>query len=321
MANMRTALVGLLASRIAIAILTLGFVSVAVFIGTEILPGDVAEAVLGQSATPEAVAGLRHALHLDDPAYIRYFLWLGGLLWGDPGRSLVNNLPVAGLIASRLPNSLMLAGVTAVVCVPIALVLGITSAVWRGSLFDRAANFLTMSIVAVPEFLIATLCVIVFAVHLRWFPALSYADGIASFDQFFRLFALPVFTLSCVMIAQMMRMTRAAVIDTLRSPYIEMAVLKGARPMRIVLTHALPNTIGPIANAVALSLSYLLGGTIIVEIIFNYPGLARLLVDAVSTRDMPLVQACVMIFCSAYLFLVMLADIAGILSNPRLRYR
>ncbi|UVO30449.1 ABC transporter permease [Bradyrhizobium arachidis] len=318
---MNTGLFRLVASRIAIAILTLAFVSAAVFIGTEILPGDVAEAVLGQNATPEAVAGLRQVLHLDQPAYIRYFRWLGGLLSGDPGRSLVNDLPVAGLIASRLPNSLILASVTAVVCVPIALVLGITSAIWRGSFYDRAASFLTMSVVAVPEFLIATLLVIVFAVNLRWFPALSFAAGIVSLDQFFRLFALPVFTLSCVMIAQMMRMTRAAVIDTLRSSYVEMAVLKGARPMRVVLTHALPNAIGPIANAVALSLSHLLGGAIIVEIIFNYPGLARLLVDAVSTRDMPLVQACVMIFCLAYLFLVMIADIAGILSNPRLRHR
>ncbi|WP_439402543.1 ABC transporter permease [Bradyrhizobium sp. DASA03068] len=306
--------------RMATAILTLAFVSAAVFAGTEILPGDVAEAVLGQNATPEAIEGLRQALHLDAPAYVRYFLWLGALLSGDPGRSLVNNLPVAGLIASRLPNSLMLAGVTAVVSVPVALTLGILSAIWRGSLFDRVASFLTMSVVAVPEFLIATLCVIVFAVHLHWFPALSYANGIVSLDQFFRVFALPVFTLSCVLIAQMMRMTRSAVIDTLRSSYVEMAVLKGARPMRVALIHALPNAIGPIANAVALSLSFLLGGVVIVEIIFNYPGLARVLVDAVSVRDMPLVQACVMIFCAAYLFLVMLADIAGVLSNPRLRH-
>lgn len=318
---MNTALVRLLASRIAVAVLTLLFVSVVVFIGTNILPGDVADAVLGQSATPEAVAGLRHALHLDQPAYIRYFLWLGGLLTGDLGRSLVNDLPVASLIASRLPNSLMLIAVTAVVCVPIALMLGITSAIWRGGLYDRAASFLTMSVVAVPEFVIATLAVILFAVKLRWLPAFSDAVNIDSIGQFFRAFTLPVFTLSCVMTAQMMRMTRAAVIDTLRSSYVEMAVLKGARPMRVVLAHALPNAIGPIANAVALSLSYLLGGAIIVEIVFNYPGLARLLVDAVSTRDMPLVQACAMIFCAAYLFLVLLADVASILSNPRLRYR
>lgn len=318
---MKSVLGRLIAVRIAIATLTLGFVSVAVFAGTEILPGDVVQVVLGQNATPDAVAAMRHILHLDQPAYVRYFLWLGGMLSGDPGRSLVNGLPVAGLIASRLPNSLMLVGVTAVISVPIALVLGITTAIWRDSVFDRAVSFLTMSVVAVPEFVIATLCVIVFAVRLRWLPALSYAAEIVSFEEFFRLFALPVFTLSCVMIAQMMRMTRAAVIDTLHSSYVEMAVLKGARPIRVVLTHALPNAIGPIANAVALSLSYLLGGTIIVEIIFNYPGLARLLVDAVSTRDMPLVQACIMIFCAAYLFLVMLADIAGILSNPRLRHR
>ncbi|MCP3371782.1 ABC transporter permease [Bradyrhizobium cajani] len=318
---MNTAVVRLIAGRIVIAILTLLFVSLAVFVGTEILPGDVAQAVLGQNATPEAVAGLRHALHLDQPAYIRYFLWLGSLLSGDPGRSLVNGLPVATLIASRLPNSLMLAFVTAVICVPIALMLGILSAVWRGSRFDRAVSFVTMSIISVPEFMIATLLVIVFAVNLRWFPALSYAAGKVSLDQFFRLFALPVLTLTCVMIAQMMRMTRAAVIDTLRSSYVEMAVLKGASPIRVVLTHALPNAIGPIANIVALNLSFLLGGAIIVEVIFNYPGLARLLVDAVSTRDMPLVQACVMIFCATYLFLVMLADISGILSNPRLRHR
>jgi len=317
---MNTAVVRLLANRIVIAILTLLFVSGAVFVGTEILPGDVADAVLGQNATPEAVAGLRQALHLDQPAYLRYFLWLSGLLFGDPGRSLINDLPIAELIASRLPNSLMLACVTAVICVPIALTLGILSAIWRGSPFDRAAGFITMSIISVPEFMIATLLVIVFAVNLRWFPALSYATGMVSLEQFFRPYALPVFTLSCVMIAQMMRMTRVAVIDTLRSSYVEMAVLKGARPARVVLAHALPNTIGPIANVVALNLSFLLGGAIIVEIVFNYPGLARLMVDAVSTRDMPLVQACVMIFCSVYLFLVMLADIAGILSNPRLRH-
>lgn len=312
----------LLAGRIVISILTLAFVSLVVFLGTEILPGDVAQAVLGQDATAETVAALRHALHLDQPAYLRYFLWLGRLMTGDAGQSLVNNnLPVAGLIASRLPNSLMLASVTAMVCVPAALVLGVTSAIWRGSFYDRAASFLTMSIVSVPEFVVGTLVVVVFAVNLRWFPALSYSAGTVSFDQFFRIFALPVFTLSCAMIAQMMRMTRAAVIDTLRSSYVEMAVLKGARPMRVVLTHALPNAIGPIANAVALSLSYLLSGTIIVEIVFNYPGLARLLVDAVSTRDMPVIQACVMIFCSAYLFLVLLADIASILSNPRLRHQ
>jgi peptide/nickel transport system permease protein len=311
----------LIAQRLVIAVVTLAFVSVAVFLATEILPGDVAEAVLGQSATPEAVAGLRAALHLDQPAYIRYFIWLHGLLSGDPGRSLVNNLPVATLIGSRLSNSLLLAAVTAAFCVPVALALGITSAIWRKSAYDRLISLVTLSAVAVPEFFVATLAVVVFAVHLHWLPALSTSPSIDSVERFFRVFTLPVLSLSCVIIGQMVRMSRSAVLDALRQPYVEMAVLKGARPARVVLLHALPNAIGPIANSVALSLSHLLGGVIIVETIFNYPGLAHLLVDGVATRDMPLVQAVAMMFCAGYLILVTIADIAGIVSNPKLRFR
>jgi peptide/nickel transport system permease protein len=243
------------------------------------------------------------------------------LLTGDPGHSLVNGLSVASLIGGRLSNSLLLAGITAAFSVPVALVLGVTSAIWRGTVYDRAANLATLSAVAVPEFFIATLMVIIFAVHLHWLPALSAATNVTSVGQFFRVFTLPVLSLSAVIIAQMARMSRAALLDALRSPYVEMAILKGARPARIVLHHALPNAIGPIANAVALSLSHLLGGVIIVEKIFAYPGLAHLLVDGVATRDMPLIQACAMIFCAGYLLLVTIADVAGILSNPKLRFR
>jgi peptide/nickel transport system permease protein len=311
----------LIGERLLFALATLAFVSAAVFFATEILPGDVAEVVLGQSATPEAVAGLRAALHLDRPAYIRYFIWLHGLLTGDPGRSLVNNLPVAELIGSRLPNSLLLAGVTTAFCVPLALTVGITSAIGRGSLYDRLTSFAALAAVSVPEFFVATLAVVIFAVNLHWLPALSTSPTMGSAVAFLRTFTLPVLALSSAIIAQMVRMCRVAVLDALRSPYVEMAVLKGARPARIVLYHALPNAIGPIANAVALSLSHLLGGAIIVENIFAYPGLAHLLVDGVATRDMPLVQACAMIFCAGYLLLVTIADIAGILSNPKLRFR
>jgi peptide/nickel transport system permease protein len=310
----------LIAQRLLVALVTLAFVSVAVFLATELLPGDVAEVVLGQSATPEAVAGLRDALHLDQPAYLRYFTWLHGLLTGDPGRSLVNNVPVATLIGSRLSNSLLLAAVTAAFCVPVALTLGITSAIWRNSAYDRLVSLVTLSAVAVPEFFIATLAVVVFAVHLHWLPALSTSPSVDSAQRFFRVFTLPVLSLSCVIIAQMVRMSRAAVLDALHRPYVEMAILKGARPARVVLLHALPNAVGPIANSIALSLSHLLGGVIIVETIFNYPGLAHLLVDGVATRDMPLVQAVAMMFCAGYLILVTIADIAGIVSNPKLRY-
>jgi peptide/nickel transport system permease protein len=258
---------------------------------------------------------------LDVPATQRYVQWLGGLLRGDLGMSSTSRVPVGELIGSRLPNSLLLAAVTALFSVPIALSLGIASAVWRGSWFDRAASTGAVAVVSVPEFLVATLAVLVFAVQLRWLPALSYVSDIESLGQLLRAFAMPVLTLCCVIIAQMMRMSRAAVIDQLEAPYIEMVRLKGASPLRIVLAHALPNAVGPIANAVALSLSYLLGGVIIVETIFNYPGIAKLMVDGVSQRDMPLVQACAMLFCAGYLILVTTADIFGIVTNPRLRHR
>jgi peptide/nickel transport system permease protein len=299
----------LLAARLATSLLTLLIVSVLVFAATEMLPGDVAQAVLGQSATPDAVAALRASMHLDQPAWLRYLGWLGGLLTLHPGRSLVNDLPVASLIGSRLPNSLLLAGLTAAVAVPVALMLGITAAVWRGSRYDRIVGVLTISAVSVPEFLVATLAVLVFAVQLRWLPSMFYRLDLSSPLQMLRVFAMPVVTLSFVVIAQIARMTRAALTNVLDSSYVEMAVLKGVRPVRLVLRHALPNVLGPVVNAVALSVSFLLGGVIIVETIFNYPGLAKLMVDAVSTRDMPLVQACAMIFCTVYLLLVLLADI------------
>ena len=311
----------LLLSRLAAAIATLWFVASAVFVITSLLPGDVAQQLLGQSATPDAVAGLRKALGLDVPPLQRYLQWLGALVSGDLGKSLVNGMPVAALIGSRIGNSLILAGITAAIAVPTAILLGIAAATSRGRLLDRLVGAGTVLVVSVPEFLIASVLVLIFAVHLKWVPALSQLGRLDSIWDIVRTFALPVVTLSCVIIAQMARMTRAALIDALSSSYVEMAVLKGASRSRIILHHALPNTIGPIANAVAFSLSFLLGGVIIVETIFNYPGIAKLMVDGVATRDLPLVQACAMLFCGAYLILVTIADIAAILANPRLRHQ
>jgi peptide/nickel transport system permease protein len=309
----------LIANRFGAGILTLLAVSVVIFTITNLLPGDAAQAMLGQDTTPELLAALREKFGLDQPAHIRYFHWLGGLLQGDPGIALANGLPVAELIGSRLPNSLTLAAATAAVSVPLALAIGIGTAMVRGSLFDRVVNVATVWVVSVPEFLIATVAVLIFAVKLRWLSALSRTDDIATFGEFLRVYAMPVMTLCCVIVAQMARMTRAAVIDQLNSSYVEMARLKGVRPVRMVLTHALPNAVGPIANAVALSLSYLIGGVIIVESIFNYPGIASLMVDSVTMRDMPVVQACAMLFCAGYLVLLTIADVASVLSNPRLR--
>jgi len=311
--------VSLVLGRLGLALVTLLIVSFVVFAATEMLPGDVAQILLGQAATEEAVAGLRAAMHLDDPAILRFVRWLAGLLQGDLGTSYANNMPVAELIGGRLANTLALAAVTTMVAVPVALFLGITTAMYRGRLYDRTVSTLVVGIISVPEFMIATLAVLVFAVWLRWLPALSFASDVTGLLDVLRAYAMPVITLAFVISAQIIRMSRAAVIETLKMPYTEMALLKGASRARIVLRHALPNAIGPIVNALALSLSYLVGGVIIVETIFNYPGIAKLMVDAVATRDLPLIQTCAIIFCLSYLALITAADIVAILSNPRLR--
>jgi peptide/nickel transport system permease protein len=311
----------LVVGRILAGLGSLLAVSAVVFAITAVLPGDAAEERLGQDATPEAVKALRHEMGLDRSPVLRYFDWLRGMAQGDPGKSVVTGMPVREAVASRLPNSLLLAAVTTAFAVPLALGLGILCALWRGSTFDRFTSMTAVAVVSVPEFLVATLAVLVFAVQLKWLPALSYEVEMSSPGKMLHSFALPLLSLGSVIVAQMMRMTRAAVIDQLAAPYIEMVRLKGASAARTVLFHALPNAIGPIANAVALSLSYLLGGVIIIEVIFNYPGIAKLMVDGVVQRDMPLVQACAMIFCAGYLILVMLADVCGIVANPRLRHQ
>ena len=305
---MNLQIIRLILTRLLAGAASLLIVSAVIFAITDILPGDAAQEQLGQYATPEALAALRAQMGLDRPASARYLDWLGGMLTGDPGKSLVAQTPVAQMIGSRLPNSLLLAGITTLISVPVALLLGVLCAVLRGSWFDRLVSSGAVAVVSVPEFLVATLLVLVFAVQLKWLPAISYSGGSPTLAQMFKYFT-------------MLRMTRAAVIDQLRAPYVEMLVLKGASPARIVVAHALPNAVGPIANAVALSLSYLLGGVIIIETIFNYPGIAKLMVEGVTQRDMPLVQTCAMIFCAAYLLLVLFADMCGILANPRLRHQ
>lgn len=317
---MNNIILRLIAQRLGIMLLTLVIVSFAVFAATQMLPGDVAEILLGQAATPEAVAGLRESMGLNQPAILRYVLWLWGLTQGDFGLSYVTREPIAELIAGRLGNSLRLAGVTTLFSVPLALTLGILAALYKGTLFDRIVSTVTVTVISVPEFMVATIAVLIFAVYLKWLPALSYANEITSLWHMLKTFAMPVIVLTFVISAQMIRMSRAAVIETLNTPYCEMALLKGASKARVVMVHALPNSLGPIANAVALSLSYLLGGVIIVETIFNYPGVAKLMVDAVATRDLPLIQSCAMIFCFGYLMLIMMADIVSIISNPRLRH-
>jgi len=300
--------------------LTILVVSALVFVGTEILPGDVATAILGQYGTPETVQAIRDSLGLDRPAYVRYFEWLHDLITGDLGNSLANGRKITELILERLGNTIMLAVFTASIAVPLAVILGIIAAMFPGTVFDRVVTVGTLCIISVPEFFIAALMVLLFAVSLQWLPAISFSHGHQTFFQTMRILTLPVLTLTFASLAHMTRMTRTAILNVVTSPYIEMALLKGASRKRIILRHALPNALSPIFYVIAINLAWLVSGVVIVETVFAYPGIAKLMVDAVSTRDLPLVQAVGMIFCGTYVVLNILADVLSIIANPRLRH-
>jgi peptide/nickel transport system permease protein len=294
--------------------------SVLIFVACEILPGDVAEMQLGQYGTPETIAALRQELGIDRPPVERYFTWLWGVLHGDWGTSITTRGPVSELLTERLANTARLAAVTAAIAVPLAVGTGILMALWAGSAFDRAASVILLAFSATPEFLLATVAVLAFAVHLGWLPAVSYVDPSTSFARLATALAMPVAVLVLHVTAQIARMTRATIVNLLHLPYIEMALLKGVPPLRRILVHALPNIVGPVANVVALNVAYLVSGVVVVETIFAYPGMARLMIDAVTARDMPVIQACAMIFSMVYVLLILAADLLALGSNPRLRH-
>jgi len=318
--------------RLVLGLLTLFVVSIVIFIAVNMLPGDFAQAILGQGATPEAVEAIRRDLGLDQPPVIRYFQWLGRALQGDLGSSFAQAnfanftgtesgaTTVAAQIAPRFANTMFLAGVTAAIAVPVSLVLGILAALYRNSAFDRVANIFTLSSISSPEFFLAYVLILFLAVLNPLLPSLSNIYSDMTLGQRVERTLLPALTLTLVVTAHMMRMTRAAIINLLASPYIEMARLKGLSPLRVIVHHALPNALAPIINVIALNLAYLITGVVVVEVVFVYPGIGQLFVDAVKIRDIPMVQACCLIFAAAYILLNFLADILSILSNPRLRH-
>lgn len=306
-------------SRLALGVLTLLAVSVLIFAATEILPGDVASAVLGQGATPETLAVFRKELGLDRPASMRYLEWFYGALQGDLGISMTNKRAIADEVAPRFMNTMFLALFAAAIAVPLSVGLGILSAINEGKLVDRVANVLSLMTISVPEFFIAYLLILVFSVQLDWLPSLAtvYPEmGLA--DRLYAT-ALPAVTLTLLVAAHMLRMTRASVLSVMSQPYIEMAFLKGLHRTRVVISHALPNAAAPIIAVVALNLAYLIVGVVVIEVVFVYPGVGQLMVDAVSKRDLPVVQACGLIFAGAFVLLNTAADIFAILVNPRLR--
>ncbi len=320
------AVVSTIIKRLLLGLLTLFVVSLIIFGSIQFLPGDFAEAVLGQAATTETVAAFRKELGLDQPAYIRYFDWIGSVMTGDFGTSFSGRAAsgvdrsrsVAELIAPRLANTLFLAGMTAVVAVPLALILGITAALWRNSYYDRIVNASTLTTISFPEFFVAYILVLLLGTLWAVFPSLADVQQGMSFGERVYKTALPSLTLTLVIVAHLMRMTRAAIINLLASPYIEMAQLKGESPMRVILFHALPNAWAPIATVTAFNLAYLVVGVVVVEVVFVYPGIGQLMVDAVSSRDIPVVQACALIFAATYILLNLIADVIGIATNPRL---
>ncbi|MEX0953704.1 MAG: ABC transporter permease [Rhizobiaceae bacterium] len=310
----------LIAQRIALGILLLFAVSVLIFAGTQILPGDVAQSILGQAATPEAVANLREELGLNQPAVVRYFQWLGGVLTGDLGTALSNGQDIAASIGKRLSNTLFLASVAAVVSVPLAIVLGLVAVRYRNGPVDKAISGLALASTSLPEFFIGYVLVFIFAVKLQWFPGVSTVyDGMPFLDRL-NAVALPAAALTLVVLAHMMRMTRAAILNVMQSAYIETAELKGLSAFDVIRRHAFPNAIAPIVNVVMLNLAFLVVGVVVIEVIFVYPGMGQYLVDHVSKRDVPVVQAVGLIFAAVYIGLNIFADIASILANPRLRH-
>ena len=313
--------------RLGLGLATLFVVSVIIFSAIEMLPGDFGQAVLGQSATQETIAAFRRELGLDQPAYLRYLHWVGNAVQGDLGTSFsgrnagssgAGSRFVVDLIAPRFWNTLFLASITAVIAVPISLLLGITTALYRNSIYDRSVNTATLTTISFPEFFVAYILILVLGSLWPIFPSLANVNQSTPLGE--RLFrtVLPAMTLTLVIIAHMMRMTRAAIINRLAGPYIQMARLSGASRTEVIVKHALPNAWAPIATVIAFNLAYLVVGVVVVEVVFVYPGIGQLMVDAVTARDIPVVQGCALIFAMTYIILNLVADIIGIITNPRL---
>ena len=307
--------------RLAMGVFILFGVSILITIGVEALSGDVCSAILGQAAEPSTVAACQAQLGIDRPVHIRYVEWLGNILQGDMGTSLANDREVSEQIGKRLGNTLYLAVMTSIFAVPVGILLGVIAALYRNSFIDHAISTTTLSTIASPEFFVAYVLMAIFAVNLGWLPAISNVDSSMGFWERLEVSALPVMTLAMVTVAHMMRMTRASIVSLLASPYIEMAKLKGLKPSRIIVKHALPNAWSPIIQVIVLNLAYMIVGVVVIEVVFVYPGLGALIVDAVLNRDLPVIQGTAMVFAAAYVLLFLLADILSTLANPRLRHR
>lgn len=313
-------IVTLVAQRLALGLLLLFAASILIFAGTTMLPGDVAQQILGQGATPENLANLRDELGLNDPALSRYFAWLGGVVQGDLGTALTNGRDIAESIGGRLKNTMFLAFWAAVISVPLAIFLGLLAVRYKERWPDKLISAVTLTTISIPEFMIGYILVYWLAIKLRWFPSVAIMNDSMSLGEKLNAIAIPVMVLTLVVLAHMMRMTRAAILNVMQSAYIETAELKGLRMLTVIRKHAFPNAVAPIVNVVMINMAYLVVGVVVVEVVFAYPGMGQYLVDHVAKRDVPVVQACGLIFAAVYIGLNLIADIVSIVTNPRLRH-
>ena len=317
---MKNPLLRLIVRRLALGILTLLTISLLITVGVEALSGDVCTAMMGQMASEDKVAACHRALNLDRPVHLRYIEWLINFAQGDMGKALTNHRDVVDVIGNRVGNTFFLAIAAALIAIPISLVLGVLAALYRNSFLDRSISMITLSGISVPDFFIAYILMAIFAVSYGFFPAISNIDDSMSLAERITASALPVLTLTLAVSAHMMRMTRASIGSLMARTYIEMCKLKGIKPSRIIVFHALTNAWSPIIQVIMLNLAWLVVGVVIVEVVFVYPGLGALMIDAVFLRDLPIVRATAMIFATVYVILNLLADILSMMSNPRLMH-
>ncbi len=308
------------ARRVLLGVMLLVGVSMLIFVGTQILPGDVAQAILGQSATPEAVANLRKEMGLNEPAVVRYWKWFSSAVTGDFGKSLSNGQDIASSLGKRMQNTFFLAGCAAVVAVPLAILLGLVAVRYRNGAIDRMISGFGLATTSVPAFFIGYVLMYFFAVKLQWVTSVSTVFEGMPLSERLGAVVLPVAVLTAEVLAHMMRMTRAAILNVMQSAYIETAELKGLSGFTVIYRHAMPNALAPIINVVMLNLAFLVVGVVVVEVIFVYPGMGQFMVDHVATRDVPVVQACALVFATVYIGMNIIADVAGVMANPRLRH-
>jgi peptide/nickel transport system permease protein len=309
----------LVAGRILMSLLTLLIVSLIIFAMLEVLPGDVATRILGRDATPEALELLRAKLGLHDPAAVRYLRWLGGMLSGNFGQSLASSRPVTEILAPRIYNTVLLSAYAFLLYVPLTVLPALIQAIRRDKPVDHAFSVVTLVLLSMPDFLLATILLFTFVVLVPILPAISLVDHSSSAMDYLRAMTLPALTLAIVMAVYAVRMLRDNLIEVLDSDYVRMAELKGLTAHRVLLRHALPNALVPTLNVTALNLAYLVGGVVVVEKVFSYPGFGSLLVDSLQLRDLPVIETTVMIAALVYVGANLIADIAAMLLNPRLR--